>query len=435
MSTSSPLPGRPFVVGASHRSSALALRDRLFVEEKDFPRFLAGLRAAGVMQAVVLSTCDRVEIQAVHSDPKAGAEVALAALAAHGGVTPDELAGQTYTLFDDAALRQVFAVPASLESLTIGEPEVLGQVKASHARARDAGSVGPELEAIFQAAYVAAKRVRTETGIGRRPVSIAAAAIEVARDVHGELGARRGLLIGGGEMGELIARELLAAGLGQLTVAHPNEGRAEFQARALGCHVSPLEPLAERLAEADVVVASVGARRQLVTVAVVVEVLRRRKRRPIFLIDAAVPGDIDPAANDVDGAFVYDLSDLERVALKGRATREGEAESAWRILEEEMTAFQRARVERAAVPALVHLRQHFEEARTRALVDSGSDADKATRLLIGRLLHGPTAALRDLAAGGVGGVDLETVEKVLRRLFEGDDQEDSGTPKEKESED
>jgi glutamyl-tRNA reductase len=209
-------------------------------------------------------------------------------------------------------------------------------------------------------------------------------------------------------------------------VIHPNDARADTLARQLECHAAAFVDLGDRLAESDIVVSSLGARRHTVAAAMVQDALRRRRRKPIFLIDAAVPGDIDPASDRVDGAFLYDLGDLERVAMEGRASRESAAALAQRILDAEVDAFMRARAERAAVPALVRLRQHFEAARAQALADAGGDAEKATRLLINRLLHDPSLALRELAtrtmaqgaAGGSSdGVDLATAEKALRRLF------------------
>ncbi|MBM3564855.1 MAG: glutamyl-tRNA reductase [Alphaproteobacteria bacterium] len=420
--SSDPAAARYVAVGANHRSSVMALRDRLFIEPAALPVFIGRLRAAGLAQGVVLSTCDRIEVQAAAADPDRAARAILDVLAAHGDVARAELDGQTYALADEDAVRQAFAVAGSLDSLVVGEPEVLGQVKDAYALSRDAGFSGPEMDALMQAALAAAKRIRSETAIGRRPVSIAAAAVEIAREILGDLDARRGLVVGGGDMGEIIVREMQAAGLRDLTVVHPNERRAEAAARAFGCHAAALEPLAERLAAVDVVIASLGQRRHLIGPEAVGEALRRRRRRPIFLIDAAVPGDIDPAVNDLDGAFLYTLDDLERVAMRGRSVREQEADNARRVLEEEVGAFLKGRAERAAVPALAALRRVFEDARVQALADSGGDAEKATRLLVSRLLHAPSEALRAVAARADGAGDMRAAEKILKDLFgaEGD---------------
>ncbi|MCC7016627.1 MAG: glutamyl-tRNA reductase [Rhodospirillales bacterium] len=418
MSDTSAPPARYVVVGANHRSSGMALRDRLFIEERALPGFIGRLRAAGLGQGVVLSTCDRIEVQAAHPDPPAAARIVLDAFAAHGAVGAAEMEGQTYTLADEEAVRQVFAVAGSLDSLVVGEPEVLGQVKDAYALAKELGFSGPEMDALMQAALAAAKRIRSETDIGRRPVSIAAAAVEVAREILGDLAPRAGLVLGGGDMGEIMVREMRAAGLKSLTVVHPDPRRAEAAARAFGCHAAALEPLVERLAGADVVLASLGSRRHAIGVEAVREALRLRRRRPIFLVDAAVPGDIEPAVNDLDGAFLDTLDDLERVAVRGRAGREIEADRARRVLEEEVGAFLKGRLMRAAVPALAQLRRVFEEARVQALADCGGDADKATRLLVNRLLHAPTQALRALATRPNGqGFDMPAAERALKELF------------------
>ncbi|MFQ5763657.1 MAG: glutamyl-tRNA reductase [Rhodospirillales bacterium] len=412
MAESKPTTLRPFVFGANHRTSALALRDRLFVEDAQVAGFLETLGRAGVGQAMMLSTCDRVEVQALHEDPTAAARLVAEAMAGHAGVEVSELDGQTYLFVDDAALRHIFMVAASLDSLVVGEPQVLGQVKACHRLARDAGMTGNGLEALLQAAYTTAKRVRGETAIGERPVSIAAAAARLAQDLHGALDRAQALLVGTGEMGELVAEALVREGLRELTVAHPTESRAEALARQLDCHVADFDELARLLDEADIVLTALGSRRHVITSDMMLVALHRRRKRPVFLVDTSVPGDVEPAVNRIDEAFLYDLADLERVVMEGRASREQEAAEAARIVEEEIQAFLRDRAERAAVPALSELRTRFEDMRDQVLAEAGGDAEKATRLLVNRLLHGPSEVLRDEAAAGI-----RAAEDVIRRLF------------------
>ncbi len=334
--------GRPFVLGANHRSSSMSLRDRLVIEDGAQPDFLEKLKEEGLDQALVLSTCDRIEIQSVHPDPEGAAQTALRLLAKQGEMTPDELDGHFYTLKDDDALRHIFAVPASLDSLVIGETQVLGQVKACLKTSHRAGLLGPELDAIAQAALKASKRVRAETEIGRRPVSISTAAVGVARDLHGDLDRSAGLLIGGGDMGETVAEDMLAANLGRLCVLHPKAARAEASARALDCHWAPFEGLPEALAGADIVLASLGTRQFVVTGDMVAAALKKRRNKPIFLVDAGIPGDIDPAVERFDGAFLYNLDDLERVAMEGRAMRRSVSGKAWDIIDAEVEAFLKA---------------------------------------------------------------------------------------------
>ncbi len=404
---------RPFVVGLSHRSSTLGLRDELFLEEDRIPAVLGRLRLAGVGHALVLATCDRIEVQGVDDDPETAAKRAIAAVAQHAGVDEGALEGQTYALTDADAVRQVFRVAASLDSQIIGEPQVLGQVKAGHRMAADAGMTGGGLEALIQAAYAAAKRVRTETAVGERPVGIATAAARLARDLHGELKRATGLLVGGGEMGEMVAAQMIADGLGDLTVVHPNAGRAEALARNLNCHVGDFDELERLLDEADVLLTALGSRRQVINADMMLVALHRRRKKPVFLVDTSLPGDVEPAVNRLDEVFLYDLGDLERVAMEGRATREQEAAAAMAIVDEEVEAYLRGREERAAVPALNDLRGHFESVREQALAEAGGDAERATRLLVNRLLHAPSEAMRRAAAGG----DWANLESLVRRLF------------------
>lgn len=409
---------RPIIIGANHRSSSLALRDALFVDDAAQPDFLGGLRDAGLHQALALSTCDRVEVLTMHHDAAVAEAVVTNAFAQRGKVSSEGLSGQLYTLTDAAAVKHCFAVTASLDSLIIGEPHVLGQVKACHRMARDAGLCGAELETLLAAAYGAAKRVRSETAVAERPVSIASAAVQFARDLHGELAECEALLVGAGEMGELVAESLLAAGLRRMVVTSPRQSRAEALAESLDCHFAPFDELAQRLVDADIVLTALGGRHSAIGPEQIHFALRKRRRKPIFLIDVGIPGDIDPAVNRVDGAFLYDLTDLERIAMEGRATREAAARQAWSIIDDELTTFTRGRAARAAVPAIVALRSHFEAAREQVLVEAAGDAEKATRLLVSRLLHEPSEAMKEFAAGGdASRSQWDAAESLLRQLF------------------
>lgn len=411
---------RLLAVGSNHASGAALLRDRLFIADARVPDFLAALRGAGLQQALALSTCDRVEVQAAHDDPGRAAKIVAEALAAEADMSPAEVMRGLYVHAGRDAARHIFAVAASLDSQTIGEPQVLGQLKAGHRQAREAGTMGPELEAVLQAAYAAAKRVRNETTIAEGPVSIAAAAAQLARDVHGDLGAATGLLLGDGDMGELMARYLLESGLGRLLLAAPSEARGQAAAARLDCHVTPFEGFAAQLPSCEIVVASLGGRRHLISKEMMEGVLLRRRRRPVYLIDAATPGDIDPAVHSIDGAFLYDLEDLERVATQGRATREAAAADAWAVLDDELESFERDRAGRRAAPAITALRGHFEEMREEVLRGGKLDAEAATRQLVNRLLHDPSETLRELAEtdGRRGGRGQRALaERVLRRLF------------------
>ena len=401
-------------VGISTRSASAVLREQLFASEPDQAALLAAVRESGVAEGMAVATCERMELWAASAEPDP-ANVFPDLLARKTGVEATELRGQIYCHRDAAAVRHIFAVAASLDSQMVGEPQVLGQVKECHRQAAAAGLMGPTIEPVLQAAYGAAKRVRGETPLAQQPVSIAASATLVARDVHGDLGRRTALLIGLGEMGEFLAAELKDSGIGDLVVVHTSIARSEAAARRLDCHYRPWEELGEALAGADIVIAAMGTGRYAVTAPMAETALKQRRREPIFFIDAALPRDIDSAVGQLDAAFVFDLADLERVARQGKAKREAATVAAWRILDDEIAAFGQRRAERGAGPSVTALRRRFEALRAEVLAESRGGADEATRLLLSRLLHDPSEALRQAAAETENtGVDLDAA---LRRLF------------------
>jgi glutamyl-tRNA reductase len=407
----------PFIVGATRRSSTLALRDRLFIDEAAAPDFYRRLTEAGVTQAIMLSTCDRVEVQGVSETPAAAIEAVREILAARAGEDPAEMASQLETLTGDAAVRRIFAVAASLESQVIGESQVLGQVKEGHRLADRHGMVGPALESLLQAAYAAAKRVRSETEIAERSVTLASGAVQIARDLHGSLSDSTGLILGLGDMGDLIGGQLRLAGLGRTILTGPSR-RTEAEARRMGCNFVPFDDLEDALADADIVVTAAGTGRFLISVETMEQALRRRKQRPVLILDSGVPADVEPAVHDLDGAFVYTLDDLEQVAREGRANREAAAADAWKIVEAEADGWRRSRAERAAVPTLVSLRNRFEAMRDEILAaDPNADAAEATRRLVNRLLHRPSEALRELAAETDGEAEKQVAARMVARLF------------------
>lgn len=407
---------RVFVVGSNHRSGTALLRDKLFVDEAMQPHALERLRAAGIEQALILSTCDRTEIQAVGESAEHAAGLVRDTFARIGNVPAAEIGEQSYTLFDDAALRHIFAVTSSLDSQIIGEAQVLGQVRASHRIATECGMIGPELDAILSAAYGVAKRVRTETDIARRPVSIASVAAQLAQDLHGDLSGCAALIVGLGDIGGLIHEQLRQAGLRNSAQTGPMP-RTEAAAQRAGMHFVPFENLADALAAADIVVSAAGTGRRIVDRTLVETALRARRRKPMLLLDVAVPSDMERDIERVDDAFLYAFDDLERVALEGRAQRQEAAADAWRIVDEALAAWHRREAEREAIPAVVALREHFDAAREGVLADHpGADAAQATRLLVNRLLHGPLTAIREIAAEGEA-MDAKRLEALVRHLF------------------
>lgn len=404
---------RLVVAGIDHRTAPADLRDRLQIEDTAAPALLARLRSAGFGEALVLSTCDRVVAIGLLD----GAETATLPLLAEAAGVPVADLPPGLKLAGEAAEDYLFAVGASLDSQTIGEAQVLGQLKAAHRLAQDLAHAGPGLGSVLDAVYAAAKRVRAETRIAEGPVSMAAACAQLCRDLHGDLSRVTALAIGPGDMATLLVEQLRAAGLADVVCIARLRRRAEVMAHRLSAHAGDLADLPRLLASADIVVAGQGDGRYVVTREEAERALKARRRKPIFFADAAVPRDVEPQVETLDGAFVYDLDDLERVAAEGRAGRMGEVERARAILAEEIGRFRSGRAERRGASAVVTLRRRFEAARRAALAETG-DAARATELVVNRLLHAPSERLRRIAAEeGEGGA-----EAALRRLF-GEDEE------------
>lgn len=407
-----------FVVGASHKSSSATLRDRLFIGPGEEAAVLAELRSQGIAEAVILSTCDRVEVHGIAHDRPAAIRATRVLLESRLGASAGT-DGAILAHEGDDAIRYLFAIAASLESVVIGEPDVLGQVKDAHARARAAGASGPTLEAIFERCYSAAKEVRSDTAVAEGPVSLANAALRAMRNLFGDLSGVRALLIGPGEMGLLMLEHLRANGLHTLTVAGPTPERAASAAHAFGAHAMTYDELAEKLPGMDLVICAAGTGRILIDAAGMRPVIRARRRRPVFILDVAIPGDADRDVSELEDVFLYDLDDLETVARENRSSREAAAREAWAIVERHVAEFTGAMQEREAAGTVTDLRDHFERIRADVIAQSGGqDAEEITRRLINRLLHEPSAVLRAAAREGGAGNDIEGA---VRRLFDMDD--------------
>ena len=410
--------GRLLVIGANHRTAPPAWRDRFALIEANLATELDRLRARGFRDLALLATCDRIELVTMNADGdvEATRRNFCGYLAERLGTESERLASTLYLHEGVAALRHLFAVASSLESIVLGEPHILGQLRAAHRAASEAGLVSGGLEAALQGAFAAARRVRRETRIGERPGSLAAAAIEVAREIHGDLDRAVGVLVGTGEMGELMLGQLGLAGLGRMMVSGSTP-MVETVASRLSCPWVPFPPTDALLAEGDILIAAATGGPRTLSADTMADVLRQRRRRPVFVIDAAIPPTVEPAVNDLDGAFLYTLDDLERAAIAGRAAREAAAAEAWAVLDDELAAFGRRQAERAAVPAVTALRAHFEAVRAALLREEpGLDAEAATRLLVNRLLHAPSEVLRGLAASAGNPAEAEALARRLFRL-------------------
>lgn len=416
--------GKLLVIGADHRTTPTAWRDRFALIEANLAAELDRLRTKGFRDLALLATCERIELITMDARTDAARRGFAAHFAERLGASPDQFASALYVHEGRSALRHLFAVASSLESLVLGEPHILGQLRAAHRIASEGGLVGGGLEAALQGALAAGRRVRRETRIGERPGSLAAAAVELAREIHGDLDRAVGLLVGTGEMGELMLDQLRAAGLGRVIVSGAPPAAESIAAR-LSCPWAPFPPTDALLAEADIIVAAATGGPRMLSAETMAVALRQRRRRPVFVIDAAIPPTVEPAVNDLDGGFLYTLDDLERAAVAGRKAREAAAAEAWVVLEDELATFERRQAERAAVPAVTALRSHFDAVRAALLREApGLDAEAATRLLVNRLLHAPSEVLRGLA---VSAGDAAEAEALARRLFRLDrDEGDEG---------
>ncbi len=409
---------RLVMIGASFRTADPGLREKLFLDDAAADRLSESVLRSGCAEVLVIPTCDRLEIYAAFEDD-ADTMVLDSAMAAALGAAPAELASQVYRMEEDAAVRQLFAVASALDSAVPGETQVLAQLKDAHRRADASRATGPLLEPLLQAAYSCAKRVMTETGLAQHPVSLVAAARSVAQRLHGSLAGCSGLLVGLGDMGLLIAQALRDAGLAHLVVTHPQEARTAALAREIAAQYRPWPELAAALDGADIVIASMGLGRIIVTRAMIEAALLARRRRPMMLLDTAIPGDIEPSAGDPDDAFLYSLDDLDRLAQDGLSNRQAAADDARAIVVAAAEAYRRDRAARGMAPALTGLRTRFEAVRAEVLASHGQDASEATRRLLNRLLHEPAETLRALA----GTQEAAEAERWLARLFGASDRD------------
>jgi glutamyl-tRNA reductase len=391
-------------VGVSHKQAPIAVREQLAVPAELLQQRLKALTAlAGVREALLVSTCNRLEIFAVADRREAGDDLlqSLGAAAAPHAVCR----------FDEDAARHLFRVAASLDSMVVGEAQILGQVKDAAAQAQQAGALGPQLQRALARATSAAKRVRTETEIARGAVSVSSIAVQLAHKLLGSLEGRSVLLLGAGEMAQLAARELKSQGARELLVANRNPGRAEELAREVDGVPVSLAELPALLERADVAICSTGATHHVITRELMQRALKARRYRPIFLVDLTVPRNVEPAANELENVYVYDMDDLERAAAQNRDLRQAHLGKAEQIVEEELRAFLAQAHEREAVPVLARLRSHAEsvahaelEKTLAQLQHLDERAQKSVRAMavaiVNKLLHAPTAKLRAEAGQG-----------------------------------
>jgi glutamyl-tRNA reductase len=403
------------LVGLSHRGTSVAVRERAFVPLPQAGELAASLATEG--EAVCLSTCNRTELYLVGEGAE---ERALAVLESISGLAGEQLRAVVYRLADEAAALHLLRVAAGLDSLVPGEGEILGQVRAAF----EAGMTGPVLDRLFRQALHAGKKVRAETAIGESPASVSSAAAALAQQVFGRLNGCRVLLIGAGHVAELAARSLAARGASIAYVANRSPQRAAELASGFTGEGIGLDRAAAVLGEIDVVVSSTGSPGWVLVRDEVEAALHGRKGRPLFLIDLAVPRDLDPAIHELDACYLYDIDDLESVVASSLAGRRREAARAEAIVAEEAEGFREWQASREVVPAIASLRAWAEEVRAGELArvrgrlglsESQEEAvDSITAQIVNKLLHPPTVRLKEAAAGADGGGYAQAV----RHLFD-----------------
>ena len=398
------------LVGISHHQAPVELRERAALD-RDRARELA-LRLAGERgEAVCLSTCNRTELYIADEsadEAERKAEAALLALEA-------ELGPSLYRLRDEAAALHLFRVAAGLDSMVPGEGEILGQVRTAH----EIGAAGPLLDRLFRDALHAGKKARTETAIGESPASVSSAAAALAEQVFGDLSERSVLVVGAGEAGELAIKSLVARGAVIAFVANRTAARAEELTRRFGGKPISLDEIADSLGQVDVVLSSTSAPDWALTRADVECTLHARKGRPLFLIDLAVPRDLDPAIHELEACYLYDIDDLEAVVTETLAGRRREAEQAERIVAAEAERFREWQASLDVVPAIASLRARAEAIREAELDRaklSGAErraAESVTAAVLNKLLHLPTIRMKQAAAAADGVIYADAV----RHLF------------------
>ncbi len=393
--------------GVSFRTAAIDIRERIAFPRHELAGALSGLQrdVDGLSEAAILSTCNRTEIYCAladrNHDPLADW------VAGHRAIGAGELAGTAYALWDREAARHLMRVASGLDSQVLGEPQIMGQVKAAYDLARDTEMLGPELNLLSQSALTVAKRVRTETDIGKNPVSVAYVAVTMAQQVFSDLGATRALLVGAGETVELVSRHLRKAGVCEIAIANRTPAHAHQLAASVGAVAMRLDDIASRLGEYDVVISSTDAAEHIITAAMVEEAMRGRSR-PMFLVDIAVPRDIEPAAGLLDDVFLHSVDDLVLIVEENAAARRHAGTQAEPLIDAGVVGYDRARRLRGNQDLLQQFRGRAngirEEAlaRARQRLDSGQEsAEVVERLayeLTNKLIHAPTVAIRDASA-------------------------------------
>src|SRR5436309_1765617 len=413
-------------VGISHQTAPVELRERVDFQARGIADALRVLAARGsTREVVVVSTCNRAELYVACEDVAATRADLVRFFADFNHVSPADVSPHVYDRVDLDAARHLFRVAAGLDSLVVGEPQILGQVKDAHAVAAEARTSGPVLNRLFHASFAVGKRVRTETGLGSGAVSVSYAAVALAKKIFGDLNGRNVVVLGAGEMGKLTAVHMKSQDVRHITIVSRTMAHAARTAEAIGgASAAPWEELDAALGAADIVISATGAASPILTKAHVEAVMRPRRNRPLFIIDIAMPRDVEAAAGEIEQVFLYNIDDLQATVRENLARRASEVTRAEAIVVEELDKFGAWFRARGAVPTIVALRERFEAIRRAELErldfklsslqpEARARVDEITHLLIEKLLLTPTEQLKSLS-------DADTVgaySEALTRLF------------------
>jgi glutamyl-tRNA reductase len=414
-----------YITGVSHRTAPVEVRERLAFREESLAAALVDLKACeGVAEAVILSTCNRVEITISADDESDPQAIIDAYLAEQKAVDMDMLAPHLYRHEGKEAIHHLFRVAASLDSMVVGEPQILGQLKAAYAAAKDCGSVYGWLDGLMNRTFSVAKRVRSETGIGQMAVSVSYAAVELARKIFGSLANRTVMIVGAGKMSELAARHLRRSGASHVFVTNRTHERAVEMAKLFQGTPIEYNRFTAMLPEVDILISSSGAPHYILHKEEMQRVISARRNKPMFLIDIAVPRNIEPSVNEIDNVFLYDIDDLQEVVNSNLREREKEADRAESMVSEEVERMM-ARLKVAEVtPVIVGLQDQLEQIRAAEMdkvrrkfgpftPQQEQAMEALTRGIINKVAHGPISALR-LHAGNP---DSVHVVAAIRKVF------------------
>jgi glutamyl-tRNA reductase len=421
------------LVGASHRTASVDLRERLDFSSRgleDAARAVFGRQC--VKEVVVVSTCNRAELYTACDDPKLAITDLQMFFSEYHRLPVEHIRPHLYALQDQDAVRHLFRVASGLDSLVVGEPQILGQVKEAFAIASQVRSAGPLLNRLFHWSFGVGKRVRSETGLAEGAVSVSFAAVNLARKIFGSLAGRKVLVIGAGEMGRLTAVHLKAQGVESVAITSRTLAHAQELADDIGAVVTPWDALPQSLLDSDIVITVTGSPTPILSKAQVKDAMPASRSRPLFLIDIAVPRDIDPRAGEIEQVFLYNIDDLQAIVRENLERRGVEVGRADQIVDEEVLKFTSWQRSRDAVPTIVALRQHFEGIRKAELErlepklaalspEARARVEEITRLMVEKLLLQPTEQLKNAGDAHL----VSQYAAALSRLFALDERSDS----------